>query len=66
MKFKKFLKPPIVREWTALLREKGIKEFIRAKGWKILAAVCVFYLIRDSILYLLLPFLIAQGFICGK
>lgn len=66
MNFKKIFKPPIVQEWTTLLREKGLKEFIRAKGWKILAAICLFYLVRDSILYLLVPLLVAQGFICGK
>ncbi len=66
MNFKKIYKPPIVQEWTKLLREKGFKEFIRAKGWKILAAICLFYLVRDSILYILIPFLVAQGFICGK
>jgi hypothetical protein len=66
MNWKKIYKPPIVQEWTALLREKGIKEFLRLKGWKILAAIFVFYLIRDSILYVIIPFWVAQGFICGK
>jgi hypothetical protein len=63
---RKLFKPPIIQEWTKLLREKGIKGFIREKGWKILAAIFVFYLVRDSVLYLLIPFLIAQGFVCGK
>jgi hypothetical protein len=66
MNFRKILKPPIIQEWTALLREKGIKGFLRAKGWKVLVAIFVFYLVRDTVVYLLIPFLIAQGFICGK
>ncbi|MCI0695605.1 hypothetical protein L0337_26820 [candidate division KSB1 bacterium] len=66
MIFRKIFKPPIIQEWTALLREKGIKGFLREKGWKVLAAIFVFYLVRDTVIYLLIPFLIAQGFICGK
>jgi len=65
MNLKKIYKPAIIQEWTQLLREKGIREFIRVKGWKIFAAIFVFYLIRDSILYIIIPFWVAQGFICG-
>jgi hypothetical protein len=66
MDFKKIYKPPIIREWTMLLREKGLREFLRLKGWKIVAAIILFYLVRDTLLYLVIPFMIAQGFICGK
>jgi len=66
MNLKKIYKPPIVQEWTKLLREKGVKEFIRVKGWKILAAIFIFYLVRDTLLYIVIPLLVAQGFICGK
>jgi hypothetical protein len=65
MNFRKILKPAVVREFTALLREKGIKGFLREKGWKIFIGIIAFYLVRDVLLYLLLPFLVAQGFICG-
>jgi len=66
MNFRKIFKPPIIQEWTALLREKGIKGFLREKGWKVLIAIFVFYLVRDTVVYILIPFLIAQGFICGN
>jgi hypothetical protein len=66
MILRKLFKPPIIQEWTTLLRERGLKGFIREKGWKILVAIFIFYLVRDSVVYLLIPFLIAQGFICGK
>jgi len=66
MNFRKILKPPIIQEWTALLREKGIKGFLREKGWKVVVAIFVYYLVRDTVLYILIPFFIAQGFICGK
>ncbi len=66
MNLKKIFKPPIIQEWTSLLREKGLKAFVREKGWKVAAAVFMFYLIRDSIMYILIPVLITQGFICGN
>ncbi|MDZ7269083.1 MAG: hypothetical protein ONB48_15240 [candidate division KSB1 bacterium] len=66
MLLKRVFKPPIIQAWTDLLREKGVRAFVREKGWKILAAVFLFYLIRDSILYILVPVLITQGFICSN
>lgn len=66
MNLKHIFKPPIIQEWTSLLREKGLKAFVREKGWKIVAAVFMFYLVRDSIMYILIPVLITQGFICGN
>ncbi len=66
MLLKRLFKPPIIQEWTDLLREKGLRVFIREKGWKIVIAVFMFYLIRDSILYILVPVLITQGFICSN
>ena len=58
---KRILKPKIVREWTALLKEVGFLEFTKQKGWKIVAAIILFYLIRDSFLYIFLPYLAARG-----
>ena len=55
------LKPKIIQDWAAVWREQGFKEFIKRKGWKIVAAVFLFYLIRDSFLYIFLPYLAARG-----
>lgn len=66
MLLKRIFKPPIIQEWSDLLREKGLRVFVREKGWKIVIAVFMFYLIRDSILYILVPVLITQGFICSN
>ncbi len=65
MNFRKILKPLIIQEWTKLLREKGIKGFIREKGWKVVVAIFAYYLVRDTLLYVV-PFLAAQGLICGN
>ncbi len=64
MNLQRVFKPPLIQEWTALLRDKGLKGFAREKGWKIVAAIFLFYLVRDSVIYLIIPLLIAQGFIC--
>ena len=64
MNLKKVFKPPIIQEWTALLREKGLKGFVREKGWKVVVAIFLFYLVRDSVVYIIIPLLITQGFIC--
>jgi hypothetical protein len=58
---RRILKPKIIREWTALWKEVGFRGFVKRKGWKMMVAIIIFYLIRDSFLYLLLPYLAARG-----
>ncbi len=43
-------------------REGGPRAVIKRCGWRIFAILFVYYLVRDSFLYLLLPYLIARGF----
>lgn len=57
----KFLLPLFIIEWVKLLREEGFKVFVKKRGWKVLWTIIIFYLIRDSILYILIPFLIYLG-----
>lgn len=61
MNLRSIYTPPFIRAWVTLLREKGLKGFIKEKGWKIVFAIFLFYLIRDSLLYIIIPLLIAQG-----
>ncbi len=61
MKLKHFLVPKKIRQWKAILREKGFKAMMKEMGWKVIALVIVFYLIRDTFLYIIIPFLIARG-----
>ena len=58
-----FLTPNFVREWIQSIKQNGFKEFLKKKGWKIVAGIFVFYLIRDSILYILLPYLIINNIV---
>lgn len=36
---------------------------VKALGWKAVVAFILFYLIRDTLLYILLPYLIVKGII---
>ena len=59
----KLLKPKFLIEWNEIRKEGGYKLLIKKKGWVVLAAFFTFYLIRDSILYLLIPYLAIKGII---
>ena len=52
----KFLKPKWAIEWWQLLREEGFKSFLQKKGWKVVIAFFLFYLIRDVTLYIVIPY----------
>ena len=36
------------------------RHLFKRYGWKLLVAICVYYLIRDGILYILIPYLVAK------
>lgn len=47
------------QKWLRMLREErralGWKGLLKKRGWTLVAVVIVFYLIRDVILYVLVP-----------
>jgi hypothetical protein len=45
----------------ALLRSKGLKELIRQRGVRFLVIIVAYYLVRDALVYIVVPFCIAQG-----
>jgi len=47
--------------WKTTFKEEGFRGIVRRYGWKALGAVFVYYLVRDSFLYILIPYLIARG-----
>lgn len=57
------LKPKFIIKYTKIYREKGFKGVIKEGGWRLLFYFFLFYLVRDSILYILIPYLISKGFI---
>ncbi len=43
------------------LRRGGPRELIRQRGWRFVIIVVAYYLVRDTLLYIVLPLLIARG-----
>ena len=39
----------------------GWKGLLRRRGWKLVAIVVLYYLVRDTILYIVIPLAIAAG-----
>ena len=55
--------PKFINEWLESRREGGFKLLLRKKGWYVILAIFLYYLIRDTILYILIPFMIAKEII---
>ena len=58
---RKFLKPVWIEKYTEIYRQSGWKGIVKTGGIKLIIAFFLFYLIRDSILYLLPLYLGLQG-----
>ena len=43
-----------------IVKRRGLRELLRQRGWKFIAAVLAYYLVRDS-LYIVVPLLVARG-----
>jgi hypothetical protein len=54
----RIITPRFITEWRNLIKDKGFRSFIKAKGWKFVAAIVLFYLVRDTFLYIILPILV--------
>lgn len=59
----KFVKPKFFREWNDIRKEGGLKLLLKQKGPIVLVVFFLYYLIRDSILYILIPLLVAKEII---
>jgi hypothetical protein len=46
-----------------VIKEKGWKGFVKQYGWKVLVGIVLFYLIRDTILYIIIPYLVINNVI---
>lgn len=58
-----FRKPKFIQEWLNIFKEKGLKGFVKEKGWKIVAIFLAYYLIRDTTLYIIIPYLVINNII---
>ena len=50
-------RPRFINEWRDIKREGGYKLLLKKKGWQDIVAFFLFYLIRDSILYIIIPYI---------
>ena len=60
-KIRKLLTPKFLLEYVEIYKEKGLKSVVKKGGWKLVFYFFMFYLIRDTILYILIPFLVGKG-----
>jgi hypothetical protein len=60
-RFREAITPNFMKPYAKIWREEGFKVLIKKAGWKIVAFIILFYLIRDSLIYILIPYLIAKG-----
>lgn len=44
-----------------IIKQHGFRELIRRRGKKFLLIIVGYYLVRDSLLYVVIPFLVARG-----
>ncbi|MBC6952285.1 hypothetical protein DWB58_30600 [candidate division KSB1 bacterium] len=44
-----------------IVKQSGFKALLRKRGPKFLAIIFVYYLVRDTLLYIVLPFCLARG-----
>jgi hypothetical protein len=44
-----------------IVKKEGLKSLLKKRGWKIFAVVIGYYVLRDSILYILIPYLAARN-----
>jgi hypothetical protein len=51
-----------LKEIMTTFKESGFKAVARKYGWKLFLVVFVYYLIRDVTIYIVIPYLIYQGF----
>lgn len=60
------MRKPHIRRFLRTLRDErrahGWKGLVRRRGWKLVLLFVAFYLIRDVILYLLIPLAVIAGF----
>ncbi len=53
------------RQWIAgridYYLENGFRKTVKKFGWKLFAIIFLYYLIRDSILYIIIPYFALKG-----
>ncbi len=59
----RFLVPRFIAVEVATWRKLGLGGYIRKRGLRFFAAIFIFYLVRDTTLYVIIPYLVLKGVI---
>ena len=51
-----FSRPRFMQSWVDAYQRVGVRGLLSEKGWKVLVVFFLYYLIRDSILYIFIPY----------
>ncbi|MBK9096846.1 MAG: hypothetical protein IPM14_01745 [bacterium] len=46
-----------------IVKDHGLKELFKRRGWKFLLIIISYYAVRDTLIYLIIPYLAAKGII---
>ena len=52
-----FRQPEFIKDWLNIYRERGLLHLLKTKGWSVVIVLFLFYLIRDTILYIFIPYI---------
>lgn len=52
-----------IKEVRETFRASGVRGALRQYGWKLIAAVFCYYLVRDLTIYVLVPYLVTKHLI---
>lgn len=44
-----------------IVKREGFKALLKKRGWKVFAVVIGYYTVRDTLFYIVIPFLVAKG-----
>jgi hypothetical protein len=44
-----------------IVKDGGFRELFRQRGWRFVGALVAYYVVRDTLLYLVLPLMVAKG-----
>ena len=61
MTIKEKLIPKFLRKYVYYYKEHGFKKTLKKYGWKLFTIIFLYYLIRDSILYIFIPYFVLKG-----
>ncbi len=61
MSLRSFFKIKFISHYVTVFKKDGLKGILKEGGWKVLFYFFMFYLIRDTILYIVIPYFFVKG-----